>query len=127
MVADSLSRMTMGSMSHVEEIKKDLVKDVKRFSRMGVQLEDSPNCGFTVHHNSESSLVVEVKYKQRLDQSLMELKELVLCKLNKFFSIRGDGVLRYQGRLCVPNVDDLRNSDPRGSSWFSLFDSSGIY
>ena len=21
----------------------------------------------------------------------------------------GDGVLRYQGGLCVPNVDDLRN------------------
>ena len=71
MVADSLSRMTMGSMSHVEEIKKDLVKDVKRFSRMGVQLEDSPNCGFMVHHNSESSLVVEVKSNKHLDKSLM--------------------------------------------------------
>ena len=27
-VVDALSRMTMGSMSHVEEAKKDLVKDV---------------------------------------------------------------------------------------------------
>ena len=117
----------MSSVTNVVHDKKELVKDVHRLACLGVQLEDSPNCGFTVHHNSESSLVVEVKYKQRLDQSLMELKELVLCKLNKFFSIRGDGVLRYQGRLCVPNVDDLRNSDPRGSSWFSLFDSSGIY
>ena len=30
MVADALSHMTMGSASHVEEAKKDLVKDVHR-------------------------------------------------------------------------------------------------
>ena len=48
-----------------------------------------------VHHNSGSSLVVEVKYKQHLDQSLMDLKESVLDKLNESFSL-GDGVLKYQ-------------------------------
>ena len=42
-----------------------------------------------VHHNSESSLVVEVKSKQHLDQPLMELKELVLCKINESFSLGG--------------------------------------
>ena len=39
----------------------------------------------------------------------MELKESVLGMLNQSFSLRGDGVLRYLGRLCVPNVDRLRN------------------
>ena len=29
--------------------------------------------------------------------------------MNKSFSQRGDGVLRYQGTLCVTNVDDLRS------------------
>ena len=53
--------MTMGSVSDVEEAKKDLVKDVHRLARLGVRLEDSPNGGFMVHHNSESSLVVKVK------------------------------------------------------------------
>ena len=52
-----------------------------------------------VHHNSESSLVVEVKSKQHLDQTLMELKESVLGKIKESFSLEGDGVLRYQGRL----------------------------
>ena len=42
-VADLLSRMTMGSLSHVEEAKKDLVKDVHRLARLGVILEDSLN------------------------------------------------------------------------------------
>ena len=108
-VADSLSRMTMVSVSHVDEAKKDLVKDVHRLDRLGVRLEDSPNYGFMVHRNSESSLVVKVKSKQHLDQPLMELKKLVLSKPNESFSLGGDGVLRYQGRFCLPIVDSLRN------------------
>ena len=62
-----------------------------------------------VPHNYDSSLVVEVKYKQHLDPLLMELKESVLGMLNESFSQCGDGVLRYQGRLCVLDFEDLRN------------------
>ena len=47
----------MGSMSHIDEDTKDLVKDVHRLARLCVRLEDSPNGGFMVHHNFESSLV----------------------------------------------------------------------
>ena len=35
-VVDAISGMTVGSVSHVEEAKKDLVKDVHRLSRLGV-------------------------------------------------------------------------------------------
>ena len=72
-------------------------------------MEDSPNGGFIVNHKNESPLVVEVKSKQHLDQPLMDLKESVLGKLYQSFTLGGDGVLRYQGRLCVPNVYALRN------------------
>ena len=71
-VAEALSRMTMGSLSHVEQEKKELVKDVHRLPRLGLWLEDSPNGGFMIHHNSDSSLVVEVKSKYHLDPLLME-------------------------------------------------------
>ena len=64
-VVDDLNRMTIGSVAHVEEGKKELVKDVHRLSRLGVRLEDSMKGGFMNHHNSESSLVVEVKSKQQ--------------------------------------------------------------
>ena len=53
MVIDALSHMTMGCVSHKDEAKKDLVKDVHRLARLGVRLEDSPKGGFMVHHNSE--------------------------------------------------------------------------
>ena len=88
-VTNALSRMTMGSVSHVEESKKDLVNDVHRLARLGVSLEDSSNRGFMFYNNSESSLVVEVKSKKRLDQSFMELKKSVLSKLIESLSLRG--------------------------------------
>ena len=67
-VVDALSHTTMGSVSHVDEPKKHLVKDVHSLSRLLVRFEDSPNGGFMVHHNSESSLVVEVMSKKHFDQ-----------------------------------------------------------
>ena len=84
-VADALSLMTMGSVSHVEEGKKDLVKDVHRLARLGVRLKYSPNGGFVVHHNFQSSLVVEVKSKQHLYPLLMDFKESIHNKMNEAF------------------------------------------
>ena len=89
-VANSLSRMTMGSVAHVEGQKKDIVKYVHRLARLGVRLEESLNVDFMVRHISESSLVVEVISKQHLDKPLMELKESVLGNLNDSFSL-GEG------------------------------------
>ena len=37
-VVDALSRMTMGSVSHIGEAKNDLVKDVYRLARLSVRL-----------------------------------------------------------------------------------------
>ena len=59
------------------------MKRVHRFARLSVRLEDCANSGFMVHHNSVSSLVVEVKLKKYLRPSLMELKLSVLRKLNE--------------------------------------------
>ncbi|WMV29841.1 hypothetical protein MTR67_023226 [Solanum verrucosum] len=63
-----------------------------------------------VRHNSESSIVVDVKFKQHLDPNLIELKESVLNKEIETFSQGEDGVLRHQGRLCVSYVDGLRQT-----------------
>ena len=79
------------------------------FARSGVRLEDSRKGCLMVHQIFELSLVDKVKSKQHIDQSLMELNESVLGKLTKLFSLVGDGVFMYQGRLSVPNVDSFRN------------------
>lgn len=53
--------------------------------------------------------MVDMKTKKGLDPILVELKEVVLKKCVEHFSQGGDGVLGYQGRLYVANVDDLRD------------------
>ena len=86
-VADILSLLSMGCVSHVEESKRNIVKDVHRLDHLGVQIEDSPIGGVVVRHNSESSLVVKVKSKQHHDQAFMDLMESVLGKLNESLSL----------------------------------------
>ena len=81
---------------------------MEKLARLGVRLESAPNGNVVDHHNFASSLVVEVKSKQHLDLALMELKESFLGKFNESFSLGGDGVLKYQGRLYVLEVDRLR-------------------
>ena len=98
----------MGSTTRVEDGKKELVKDVHRLDRRGVQLVDFTTRGVSVHPNSESPLVLEVKKGQYLDPVLIELKDSVLVKMNESFSLVDDDILRYQDRLCVEDVDDLR-------------------
>ncbi|KAH0758120.1 hypothetical protein KY290_021613 [Solanum tuberosum] len=76
-VADALSRLYMGSVAHMEEERKELVKDVHRLTRLGVLLMSITYSGVPVQNGSKSSLVVEVKEKQDSDPILLELKGAV--------------------------------------------------
>ena len=107
--AHALSRLSMGSVAHVGEERKELAKDVHRLARLGVRLMSIiSNSGVTVQNGAESSLVVEVKEKQDSDPIFLQLKGAVHQHRVEVFFQEGDGVLRYQGRLCVPNVGELR-------------------
>ena len=76
-VADALSRLSMGSVTHVEEERKEIVKDVHRLARLGVRLMSISNNGVTVQNGAESSLIVEFKKKQDSDPIVLELKGAV--------------------------------------------------
>lgn len=101
-VADALCRISMGDTAHVEERKRELAKEMHRLARLGVQLEENNEGGVNVQNGSASSLVSEVKEKQDQDLVLLQLKEAVHKQKVMVFSKGGDGVLRYQGRLCIP-------------------------
>ncbi|KAH0689070.1 hypothetical protein KY289_016428 [Solanum tuberosum] len=104
-VADALNKLSMGSVAHVEEERRNLAKDVHRLARLGVCLMSISDSGVTLKTKTG---VVKVKEKQDSDPILLELKGAVHNQRVDVFSQGGDGVLRYQGRLCVPNVDELR-------------------
>ena len=117
-VYDSLRRMRMGSASHIEDEKKEFMKDVQRIQKQGVRFFDSISRGVSVHPSSESSLVVEVNKGQHLNTVLMELKDSMLVTMNESFNLGGNGIFRYKGLLCVRYVYDLQTkivSEARGS------------
>ena len=87
-VAVALSRLSMGSVARVEDKRKD--------------------SGVIGQNGAESSLVVEVKEKKESHPILLELKGAVNNQRVKLLSQGRYGVLRYQGRLSVPDVGELR-------------------
>ena len=107
-VADALSRSSMDSVAQVKEDRKELSREVHHLARLGDRLLDSAEGNVWVQSSSESSLVSEVKEKQDMDHSLVRLKESVKDQKVEVFSQGGDGMLRYQNRLCVPCADNVR-------------------
>ncbi|WMV45492.1 hypothetical protein MTR67_038877 [Solanum verrucosum] len=61
---------------------------------MGVRLMDSTKGGVVVHNGSESYFVTDVKAKQCLDPTFVELKEAVLRKSVEALSQGGDGATK---------------------------------
>ena len=83
------------------------MKDVHRLARLGVGLmKISQNC-LTVQNWAESSLVVEVKEKQDSYLIFLELRSVVHNQRMEVCSQGGNGVLRYQGRLCIHDKGEL--------------------
>ncbi|XP_070049768.1 uncharacterized protein [Nicotiana tomentosiformis] len=81
-VADALSRKSMGSLSHVEADKVKMTKYLCQLASLQVRLVDA-----------EGGRI---------------LRESIPQQQQPLFELTRDGVLRYQGRLCVPSVGELR-------------------
>ena len=107
-VANAINRLSMGSLSHVEEGKKKMVKDIHRLANLGGRLLYSKDGGVIVHELAKSSLCAKVMEKQVEDPILMQIKKDVGQQKVMLFEIGGDAILIFQGRLCIPNVDGLR-------------------
>ncbi|KAH0672692.1 hypothetical protein KY290_024922 [Solanum tuberosum] len=90
-------------------------KDLNHRQRRGLELLKDYDKSVLYHPGKEnvvvdalSQLSMDVKARQGLDPILIYFKEAVLKESVEASSQGGDGVLRYQGRLCAPNIDDLR-------------------
>ncbi|KAF3620240.1 hypothetical protein FXO38_32476 [Capsicum annuum] len=85
-VAEALSRMSMGSIAHVEDSKNELAQEVHQLARLGVLLVDTEEGDIWVQSSSESSLVSKVKEKKDRDPILVKLNESVKDQKEKVFS-----------------------------------------
>ena len=61
----------MSSVAHVEEKRKDLVKEVHRLARFGVFFMSISDSSVTIQNGEESSLVVEVRKSKSVIRSCL--------------------------------------------------------
>ncbi|XP_075074805.1 uncharacterized protein LOC142162357 [Nicotiana tabacum] len=64
--------------------------------------------GVVVQNIAGSSLVAEVEMRQFEDPELVKIKESIPFQKKQLFEQSDDGILKYKGRWCVPNVGELR-------------------
>ncbi len=60
-VANALSRLSMDSVSHIEDSKKKLAQEVHQLARLGIRLVDIEEGDIWVQSSLESFLFSEVK------------------------------------------------------------------
>ncbi|XP_070013203.1 uncharacterized protein [Nicotiana sylvestris] len=121
-VADALSRRFMGSLAHVEAEERQLTREIHQLASLGVQLVDSGNGGVVLQNTTKSSLIAEAKERQYEDPELVELRERVPQQKKPLLELKGVGVLRYRGRLCVPELVGLQDRimSEAHYSWYSI-------
>ncbi|CAJ2633781.1 unnamed protein product [Trifolium pratense] len=107
-VADALSRKSMGSLAHLAAIKRPIIKEFQELVESGVQLEIDSSKALLAHVQIRSTLVDDIKEAQSKDSDLVKTVDDVRNGKISNFSVDFDGVLWLNSRLCVPNVGELR-------------------
>ncbi|KAA0032756.1 putative Gag-pol protein [Cucumis melo var. makuwa] len=106
-VADALSRMSRLPKSALCGIRVVLLNEL-RGSKAVVTTEDSGS--LLAQFQVRSSLVTEIIKRQSEDSNLQKKFEKSKKGLEVEFELRTDGAIVKQGRLCVPNISELKNA-----------------
>ncbi|KAL9374753.1 hypothetical protein Peur_031632 [Populus x canadensis] len=107
-VADALSRKSSGSLAHIQEVRRPLIRELHELVDEGVRFDLSEAGAMVAHFQVKSDLFDKIKAAQKKDDSLLRIRNEVEQGKAAGFVIGDDDVLRYRDRLCVPDVDDLR-------------------
>ncbi|XP_027767759.1 uncharacterized protein LOC114074037 [Solanum pennellii] len=113
----ALSRKSMGSLTDVQPERREMVREIQRLSSIGVRLANSEDSGVSIREVAESSIIDEVKRHQYEDPILAQYRDAALQKEKTPFKVTPDGVLRYEGRLCVPDIGGLRRQEIELPTW----------
>ncbi|XP_070013345.1 uncharacterized protein [Nicotiana sylvestris] len=107
-VADALSRKSMGSLAHLEAYQRLLAREVYQLACLGVRLDDSNEGGVIVQNRVESSLVAEVKENHYNDPLIAQLREGIHKHKTTAFSLgKDDGTLRFHASIQMAPFESL--------------------
>ena len=104
-VADALSRKSVGSLAAIRCCQRQLLEDLKSL-QVHIRFLDSG--ALVANFRVQPDLVVRIKTLQKNDMQLVQLMEEVKRGSKLDFALLDDGILRFGNRLCVPNDGNLR-------------------
>ncbi|WRX18655.1 Reverse transcriptase/retrotransposon-derived protein [Theobroma cacao] len=106
-VADALSRKSMGSLAHISTDRRSLIREMHSLGDMGVHLEVSEANALLAHFRVRLILVDRIKEAQSKDEFIAKALEDPQRRKGKMFTKGTNGVLGYGTRLYVPDSDGL--------------------
>ena len=109
-VADVLSRKSMGSLAHIAPVRRPLVGEIHKLEAEGVHFKLGGPGLLLAHVRAQSSLIEQIKAVQYEDPKLYKLMEDIRNGKESEFSLDQAGVLKCGNRLCVPNVGNLKRT-----------------
>jgi hypothetical protein len=101
-VAEALSRKSQVSLMVAHPMPYELAKE---FDRLSLRFLNNMR-GVTVE--LEPTLEQEIKEAQENDEKISEIRQLILEGRGKDFQEDAEGVIWFKDRLCVPNVQSIR-------------------
>ncbi|XP_070032989.1 uncharacterized protein [Nicotiana tomentosiformis] len=111
-MADALSRkvVSMSMLAYIPIGERLLVVDVQTLANQFMRLDVPEPSRVLACTVARSSLYERMRGRQCDDPHLLDLKDIVRHGDAKQVVMGEDRVLQMQGRICVPNVDGLRES-----------------
>ena len=107
-VADALSKKSSGSLAHISVERRPLIQELHELVDQGLMMKISRSRDLLAQFRVRSVLRDRIKSAQSRDPVLVELEENVRSGKFTDFTIDDEGILWISGRLCVPDVDNLR-------------------
>ena len=107
-VADALSRKSLGSLAHITAERRPVVKDFYRLVEEGLQLEVTGTGALIAQMKVTPVFLEQVAQKQHEDPELVKIARIVQSGKSEEFRFDDQGILRYGHRLCVPDDISLK-------------------
>ena len=103
---DVLSRKSFVTLAHIRIAYVSLLLNIKT---LDISLDYDGYGALLESFMVRLTLVDQIKDKQMQDEELVkEVNKIMNGEIGENFSISQDGVLNMKGKVCVPNVKDLR-------------------
>ena len=97
----------MGSLSHIAEQKKKIVKEVHNLLNEGCSLELSDSQPIIAQFRVRLNLLDQIKVAQNTDPEIEVLKKKIQEGKDRRFTVC-QGIIKLNGRLCVLDVTDIK-------------------